>query len=46
VQECLAMMRGPDGTKVRFELGIAGREGTSALELTRRKFVTSSERIK
>ena len=46
LQECLSMIRGPDGTKVRLDIVTAGQSETNAVELTRRKFVTSSERLK
>lgn len=46
MQECLALIRGPEGSKVRLEVMTSDRNKTRTVELLRRKFVTSSERIK
>lgn len=42
IQECLGLMGGPAGTKVRFEMLNLERKETNAVELTRQKFVTST----
>jgi CubicO group peptidase (beta-lactamase class C family) len=42
VQECLGMMGGPEGAKVRFEIINPERKETNTVELTRQKFVTST----
>lgn len=42
VQECLGMIGGPSGTKVRFEIINPERKETNTVELTRQKFVTST----
>ena len=42
LQECLGMIGGQAGTKVRFEIFNPERKGTNTVELTRQKFVTST----
>ncbi|MCI0541435.1 MAG: serine hydrolase [Verrucomicrobiales bacterium] len=42
IQECLGLMGGQAGTKVRFELLNLERKETNTVELTRQKFVTST----
>jgi CubicO group peptidase (beta-lactamase class C family) len=42
IQECLGMMGGPEGAKVRFEIINPERKETNTVELTRQKFVTST----
>ena len=42
VQECLGMIGGQAGTKVRFEIINPERKETNTVELTRQKFVTST----
>jgi CubicO group peptidase (beta-lactamase class C family) len=42
IQECLGLMGGPVGTKVRFEILNAERKETNTVELTRQKFVTTT----
>jgi CubicO group peptidase (beta-lactamase class C family) len=42
VQECLGLMGGPAGTKVRLETFHPERKETRTVELTRRKFVTAT----
>lgn len=42
IQECLGMIGGQAGTKVRFELINPAQQETNTVELTRQKFVTST----
>lgn len=42
VQECLGMISGQAGTKVRFEIFNSERKETNTVELTRQRFVTST----
>jgi C-terminal processing protease CtpA/Prc len=42
MQECLGMIGGPAGTKVRFEVFNPERKEANTIELTRQKFVTST----
>lgn len=42
VQECLGMIGGPTGIKVRFEIFHPERKETNTVELMRQKFVTST----
>ncbi|MEK6258660.1 MAG: serine hydrolase [Planctomycetota bacterium] len=42
LQECLGMMGGPMGTKVRLDLIDPQRKETSTVELTREKFLTAT----
>ncbi len=42
IQECLGLMGGPVGTKVRFNILNVERKETNTVELTRQKFVTST----
>lgn len=40
--ECLGLMGGPIGTKVRLDLIDPQRKETSSVELSRRKFLTAT----
>ena len=42
IQECLGLIGGPAGTKVRFEVFDPERKEANTIELTRQKFVTST----
>jgi S1-C subfamily serine protease len=42
MQECLGMIGGAAGTKVRFEIFDSERKEANTVELTRQKFVTST----
>ncbi len=42
IQECLGLLGGPVGTKVRLEILNPERKETNTVELTRQKFVTST----
>jgi C-terminal processing protease CtpA/Prc len=42
VQECLEMMAGPAGTKVRLQLSEPNHTETKTIELTRQKFLMPS----
>jgi len=42
VQECLGLIGGPAGTRVKFEMINPERKETNTVELTRQKFVTST----
>jgi len=41
LDECMNLIRGPVGTKVRLEIINPAREQTNTVELTRQKFLTS-----
>jgi CubicO group peptidase (beta-lactamase class C family) len=41
LQECLGMLRGEAGTRLRFEIINVERKTTNTIEVTRQKFVTS-----
>jgi serine-type D-Ala-D-Ala carboxypeptidase/endopeptidase len=43
LNECLALMGGEPGAKVTLELSSADRKETSTVELTRQKFITTTE---
>ena len=42
IQECLGMISGQAGTKVRLEIINPERKETNTVDLTRQKFVTST----
>lgn len=42
LQECLSLIGGPAGTRVKFEIINPERKETNTVELTRQKFVTST----
>lgn len=43
IKECLSMMAGPAGTKMRLELFDAKRNETKAVKLSKRKFLTATD---